>query len=104
MRHVDEQQRAHVARDVLEGGEVEEARIRAVPGHDHRRGHLVRSCAYLVVVDATVGVTDGVRLEVVELPTEVDRRAMGQMAALVERHPKNGVTGLQHADRKSTRL
>ena len=97
VRHVDKQQRAHVAGDVLEGGEVEEARVRAVAGDDQRRGHLVGARAHLVVVDAAVGVADRVRLEVVELAAEVHRRAVGEVAALVERHAEHGVAGLEHA-------
>ncbi len=97
VRHVHHQQGADVARDVLEGSEVEEARVRAVPGDDHRRGNLVGPCADLVVVDATVGVADGVGLEVVELAAEVDGGAVGEVAALVQRHAEHRVAGLHDA-------
>ena len=50
MRHVDEQQRIDLARDLRERGEVEDAWIRAVPGHDHLGPHLERSLTHLIHV------------------------------------------------------
>ena len=65
------------------------------PGHDHLRPMLARQRAHLVHVDQVGLAVDVVRDEVVVLAGEVDRRAVGQVAALVEPEAEHGVAALQ---------
>src|SRR5207248_2437570 len=52
----------------------------------------------LVVVEALVALGHAVRDEVVKLSAEVDRRAVGEMAALVELHPHELVAGVEEGE------
>src|SRR5581483_11725333 len=84
---VDDEQRPDLVGDRPEGGEVDRAGIGGGRGDDGP-GPLGPGQIpdHVVVEDLGVGV-HAVGNELVEAPGEVDRRAVGQVAALVEAHP-----------------
>ena len=64
-------------------------------GHDGLGPVLPGQVADLVVVEALVALADPVGHEVVEPAAEVHRRAVGEVAALVEAHAEDGVARLE---------
>ena len=96
VRGVDEQQRADVVGDRSERVEVDDAGVRGRAGDDQLRTGLLRERADHVVVEGLRLVVDAVRDELVHPAAEVDRRAVGEVAALVEPHPHHPVARLQH--------
>ncbi len=95
MRHVAHQQRADLVGDLAEGREVPQPRIGGGAGHDHLRPVLPGQRAHLVHVDQGRLAVHVVRDEVVVLPAEVHRRAVREVAALVEAQSQHGVATLQ---------
>ena len=77
-------QRADLVGDRLERLGIEPARIAGRAGDDHLRTMLEGQIADLVHVDALVAGRDLVRHEVVQLAAGVDRRAVRQVAAVIE--------------------
>ncbi len=95
--HVDHQVRIDLVRDLRERREIEDPRIRAVAGDDHLRAHLERALANRRHVEDAALLVNEIRLEVIDPAAEADRRAVAQMAALIERHAEHGVAGAEHA-------
>ena len=81
--------------DLAEALEVERARVGARAGHDHLRLDFGRLLFEGVVVDLLGLLVDAVGGEVVQLAAEVDRRAVGKMAAVGKVHPQDLVAGAQ---------
>ena len=81
--------------------EVDHARIRAGAGDDHLRLVLVGELLELVVIDPLVVLAHAVRDDRVELPGEIQRMAVREVAAVREVHAEHGVARLQQ--RQSTR-
>src|SRR3546814_3473538 len=75
--------------------DLDDPRVRGGARDDDLRAVLERRVAHLVEVDALVARGDAVGDEVVELAARVDRRAVGEVPALVEAQPEHGVAGLQ---------
>ncbi len=91
---VEQQQRADLVGDRLERLGIEPARVGRRAGDDHLRPVLEGEGAHLVHVDAVLG-AGAVGDEVVEQAAGVDRRAVGEMAAVVEAEAEHRVARLQ---------
>ena len=74
---------------------LEAARVARGAGDDHLRTVLEGEVAHLVHVDALVARRHLVGDEVVGQAAGVDRRAVGEVAAVVEAEPEHGVAGLE---------
>ena len=98
VRHVGEDRRADAIGCRADAREIDDARIRARADDDHLRLVLVGEPIELVVVDPLVGLADAVRDDRVELAGEVQRMAVGQVAAVREVHPEDGVARLQQRE------
>ncbi len=96
--HVGDHRRADVAPDPADALEVEDPRVGAGADHDHLRLVLVREPLELVVVDALILGADAVGDDRVELAGEVERMAVGEMAAVREVHAEHGVARLQQGE------
>ncbi len=95
VRHVGENRRADsVGRDA-NAREIDHARIRAGADDDHLRTMLVGQPIDLVVVDLLVRLPDAVRNDRVQLPREIERMAVRQMAAVRQVHPEHRVARFQ---------
>ena len=81
VRHVDDELCADLFRDFRERLEFDDARVSARAGNDHLGLLLARDALHGGVVDATV-VADAIMNRVVQQAGEIDRRAVGEMAAL----------------------
>ena len=77
---------------------VDDARVGGGAGDDDLRAVLERGVAHLVEVDALVARRHAVGHEAVELAAGVDRRAVGEVAALVEPEAEHRVAGLQQRE------
>ena len=93
MRHIDEQVCADLVCDLSELFKINGTRISGGAGNDHLRLLLLRHVADCVIVDVAV-VVYAVGNNVVEQTGLVDRRAVGQVAAVVQAHAHNGVARL----------
>ena len=77
---------------------VDDAGVGGGAGDDHLRPLAHGEVADLVVVDALVARRDAVGDEVVEAARDVDRRAVGEVAAVVEAHAQHRVAGLEQGE------
>ena len=100
VRGVDHQQRADVVGDRSERLEVDDPRVRGRARDDQLRVLPLRELADRVVVERLLRVVDAVRDEVVEAAAEVDRRTVGEVAALVQAHAHDLVARLQHREER----
>ena len=93
--HVGHHQRADLVGHGADAGEVDDARVGAGPDDDELR--LVRAGLrrQLVVVEPLVVLAHAVRHDVEVLAREVQRVAVGQVAAVGEVHAEDRVAGLQ---------
>ena len=96
VRRVDHEDRADLVGDVAEGGEVDQPRDRRAAADDHLGPVLAGQVADLVVVDE-LGLARRRRSATAlnHLPEKDDLRAVGQVAAVRQRHRQDGVAGLQ---------
>ena len=92
---VEHEQRADLVGDGAERLGVDDARVGGGAGDDDLRPVLEGDVAHLVEVDALVARRDAVGHEAVELAAGVHRRAVGEVAALVEAQAEHGVARLQ---------
>ena len=92
---VEQEQRADLVGDRPERLGIEPARVARRAGDDHLRAVLEGEVAHLVHVDALVARRDLVGDEPVEQAAGVDRRAVGEVTAVVEAEPEHGVAGLE---------
>ena len=86
VRHVDHERRADLVGDLAEDAEVDLARIGAVAGDQQQRPLLARALAHLVVVEQVGLRVDAVGGVLEELAGDVGAKAVGEVAAGVERH------------------
>ena len=93
VRHVDEQVGAHLVGDLPEAGEVELAGVGRPAGEDHLRPVLLGQRGDLVHVHPGGLPVHPVGHHVVVQPGEVDPHTVGEMPAVVEFHPQEGVAG-----------
>ena len=92
---VEDEQGADLVADVAEGLGVDDAGVGGGAGDDHLGPLGLGQVADLVVVEALVALGHAVGDEPVELPADVDRRAVGEVAALVEAHAQDRVARLE---------
>jgi hypothetical protein len=95
---VEHEQRADLVRDLAERLGVDDPRVGGGAGHDDLRAVLAGEVPDLVEVDPLVARRDAVADEPVQLPAGVDRRAVGEVPALVEAHAEDGVARLQEGE------
>ena len=95
VRHVDDEQRAHLVGDLAHAGKVEDARIGAAAADDDLRLFSHGNRLEFVVVDDFGVLADRVGDDLVELAGEVELVAVGEMAAVGEIEAEDGVAGLQ---------
>ena len=93
---VEQEQRADLVGDGAQRLRVDDARVGGGAGDDQLRPVLERQVAQRVHVDALVGLRDAVGHEPVQPARRVDRRAVGEVAALVEAQAEHGVARLEH--------
>ncbi len=92
---VEHQQRAHLVRDGPERLSVDAARVGRCTSNDHLRPVLEGEVAHLVEVDPLVARAQPVGDEVVEDAAGVDGRAVGEVAAMVQRQTEDGVARIE---------
>ena len=91
---VEQQERTDLVGDRPERLGIEPPRVAGGAGHDHLRAVPFGERTHGVHVDPLVG-ADAVRHEVVQQAAGVDRRAVGEVATVIEAEPEHRVTGLQ---------
>ena len=96
MRHIDHEVRADGIGDLTELGKVDLAGIGGGAREDHLGLALLRDAIELIVVDLLGLIVKGVGDLMEILTGDVDRAAVGQMAAVGEVHAHVGVAGLEH--------
>ena len=96
VRHVHHEQRVVRAGDLGKPLEVDDARVGAGARDDELRPDLPRLDLERAVVDALVLRRDAVGVDLVPASREVDRRAVGQVAAVGQAHAKDPVTVVEH--------
>ena len=95
---VDDVHGAHLGRDPGERREVEGTGIRRCAAHDQLGPAAPGHVAHLVVVDSPVFLAHPVGVHAEEAPAEVDRGAVGEVAAVAEVHPQDVVARLQEGE------
>ncbi|OIQ80473.1 hypothetical protein GALL_377760 [mine drainage metagenome] len=96
MRHVHEQVGPHAVGDLAEALPVDHQRVGRSPGDDHFRLVLQCQALHFIVVDGFGFRMQAVSHGVEHLAGEIDRCAMGQVAAVRQAHAQNSVAGFQH--------
>ena len=96
VRHIDHEVRADGIGDLTELGKVDLAGIGGGAREDHLGLALLRDAIELIVVDLLGLIVEGVGDLMEILTGDVDRAAVGQMAAVGEVHAHVGVAGLEH--------
>jgi hypothetical protein len=95
VRHVAEEQRVDLVRDLPELPRLDGSRIRAAAADDQLRPVRLRQPQHLVVVDHVRLAGDAVVDDRVEAAREVDLEAVREMAAVRELEREDRVAGLQ---------
>src|SRR5256885_4987016 len=100
MSHVHEEKSVYGFGDFADALEIDEARIGAGASHDHTGLVFVGELFDFVVVDALVFLAHAIGDEFVHTAAEIERVAVGEMAAVGEIHAEHGVAGLEggHVD------
>ncbi len=98
VRHIHHQQGADTVGDPAETLEVDDARVGAGAGHDHLGPNLDRQLLQGVVVDLLGHRIDAVGMDLEPLAAEVDRRAVGQVAAVGQVHAQDLVAHVQDGE------
>lgn len=93
VRHVNEQVCADLVCDFSEFFKVDGARVRGRTGDDHLRLLLFRKGTERIIVNETV-LIHAVGHDVVQQAGLIDRRAVGQVTAVVQAHAEHGITRL----------
>ena len=94
MRHIDHEIGADLVGDLAEAAEIDDARIGRAAGDDHLRPVLLGQPLDLVHVDQMVVAAHAVRHRLEPAARQIDRRAVGEMAAGGEIEPHEGVARL----------
>ncbi len=97
VRHVHEQVGTDLVGDGAEARPVDHLRIGRETGHDHFRLVLQRQLLDFVVIDQAL-VVDAVLHGVEQLARGIDLGAVGQVAAMRQRHAQDGVARLQQRE------
>ena len=100
VRHVDQEQGAHLVRDAAERGEVELARVRRPAGDDHLGPGLEGRLADGVHVDPHGLGVHAVGGHLVELAAEIEPHAVGQVAAVRELEAEDALARLEEGDHR----
>ena len=95
---VDEVDGAGLPGDLAEGLEVDGARVGGSSGNDQAGPIAQHRVAHHVEVDAAVRFAHAVGSDLEEAAAEVDGRAVGEVAAVAEVHPHDGVAGIQEGE------
>src|SRR6185312_3775177 len=97
VRHVDEQLRPDLLRDLGECGEIDRACIRARTSDDHLRTALARNRTKHVVIDVT-GVVHTIVNRVVQQTREIDRRSVREVPTLRQVQAQHQVARLEEGE------
>ena len=84
MSRIEQQQGANLVGDLPQGSRLDDPGVSRSTSHDQFGSDRPSLVAQLVHVDALVAAGQAVGHEVVKLATGVDRRTMGQVAAVVQ--------------------
>src|SRR5918996_13331 len=95
VRHVAEEERADLVRDLAKAVGLDRARVGRGAADDQLRAVLLREAPHLVEVDEPGLAVDAVADDVVKLPGEVDLEAVRQVTAVVEAHGEDRVARLE---------
>ena len=93
MSGVDHQPGPDLVGDRAEGGEVDEARISRSTTDDQLRTVFDGELTHLVVVDQLGVLADAVRHHVEPGTAEIDLAAVGEVAAVRQRHRQHRIAG-----------
>src|SRR5690606_12035407 len=93
--HVHKEDSPHGVANGPQPGKVDDARVSAGAGHDHLGLDLASLLFQLVVVDLLGFRVDAVAHKVVEAARQINRVAVGQVAAVGQGHPHDGVARLE---------
>ncbi len=95
VRHIHHQVRIHHVGDLAEALKVDDAGIGRRAGHDHARAVLAGQSLHLVIVDGLSLGVEAVAGKFEILARDVERAAVGEVAAVVEAHAQHPVAGLE---------
>ena len=98
VRHVGEHRSVDASAGRANPREVDHARVRAGADDDHLRLVLVGEPIELVVVDPLVALAHAVGHDCVQLAGEIQRMAVGQMAAVREVHAEHRIARLEQRE------
>ena len=93
---IEEEEGADRIGDTPDRRRIDDPGVGGCPGDDELGPMLGGQGRQLVQIQSLVAVGDAIGHEVVEATTDVDRRPVGEVAALIESHPQNGVAGVEH--------
>ena len=96
VRNIHHQIRADFIGDLAELIKIQHAGIGGISGYDHLRFMFEGLFAHLIVINIAGFGGYAVGNEMIVFPGEIDRAAMGQMAAVIQAHAKDGVARLKH--------
>ena len=93
VRHIDKQVRANLVRDLSELGKVDRTRISGRARNNHLGLLLLGEITQRIIIDIAV-IIHAVRDDIIQQAGLVDRRAVRQMAAVIQAHAQHGVARL----------
>ena len=96
MRHVAQEERTDLVRDLAKSVGLHRARVRRAATDDELRTHLFRLREHLVVVDHHRLARHAVARDRVEAAAEVDLVAVREMAAVIEAQREDRVSRFEH--------
>ena len=96
--HIDEEDCAHGVGDLAKAREVDDARIGAGARDNHLGLVFLRQPLHFVVIDALVFLAYVVGHHLVRLAREVQRVAVGQVPAVGEVEPHDGIAGSERTE------
>jgi hypothetical protein len=99
VRHIYHQKCPDFVGNLPERGEINGAPISGGARNDQLRAHFDGLRVQNAVVDQLIGSSDLIARNVEPLSRHRDRRAVGQMTAMGERHSEDAVAGLQESEK-----
>ena len=98
VRHIDHEVRAACIGNLAEFLKIDRARVCTCAGNDELRFKFARLLHELIVIDAVRNGVNAVSRKIIVGAGHVDRRTVGQMAALCKVHAEHGIARLKQRE------
>ena len=98
VRHIDHEVRAACIGNLAEFLKIDRARVCTCAGDDELRFKFARLLHELIVIDAVRNGVNAVSCKIIVGAGHVDRRTVGQMAALCKVHAEHGIARLKQRE------